>query len=64
VSVNMRRPNIKNETLELPVEIPAHEKWLFDNKTSLQQVTQGIQDAAAGRVVERDFSECLDDDGK
>jgi hypothetical protein len=31
-------------------EIPAKEKWLFDNKTALQQVKQGLQESIAGKV--------------
>jgi hypothetical protein len=32
------------------VEIPAQEQWLFDNKTALKQVKQGLKDSATGRV--------------
>ncbi len=36
--------------LEPQVEIPAREKWLFENKASLQKVRKGMEDAAAGRT--------------
>ncbi len=36
--------------LEPHVEIPAREKWLFNNKAALQQVKQGLEDVAAGRT--------------
>lgn len=39
--------------LEPQVEIPANEKWLFENKTSLRKVKKGLDDAAAGRVKSR-----------
>jgi len=48
--------------LEPLVEIPAHEKWLFNNPTALRQVQKGMEDAAQGRVVKRDFSSYLKDD--
>jgi hypothetical protein len=47
--------------LEPLMEIPAHEKWLFDDSISLKKITQGIQDAAAGKITKRDFSTYLDD---
>jgi len=47
--------------LEPMVEIPAREKWLFDNKMALHQVKAGIEDAAAGKVTKRDFSKYLDE---
>ncbi len=36
--------------LEPNVEIPAKEKWLWENKTALQKVKKGLQDSAARRV--------------
>lgn len=39
--------------LEPFVEVPAREQWLFNNKTALNQVKQGLKDAAAGRVKKR-----------
>jgi hypothetical protein len=39
--------------LEPNVEIPAREKWLFENKSALQSVKQGIKDAVGGRVSSR-----------
>ncbi len=37
--------------LEPFVEIPASEKWLFDNKLALMKVQRGLKDAAAARVT-------------
>lgn len=37
--------------LEPFVEIPARERWLFDNPQALASVRQGLADSAAGRVV-------------
>jgi hypothetical protein len=47
--------------LEPLVEIPAHEKWLFDNPSALRHVQKGIDDATRGKVVKKDFSQYLDD---
>lgn len=48
--------------LEPRVEIPAKEKWLFDKKTALTQVKQGLEDSAAGRVKSRgSFAKFRDD---
>jgi len=37
--------------LEPNVEIPAQERWLWENAAAFQQVTNGLQDSAAGRVT-------------
>jgi hypothetical protein len=39
--------------LEPNVEIPAKEKWLWENKTALQQVKKGLRDSAASRTKSR-----------
>ena len=39
------------------VEIPAREKWLFNNEVALDQLKQGIKDSANGKLKDRgDFS--------
>lgn len=49
--------------LEPNIEIPAKEKWLWENKKALQQVKKGLQDAAAGKVKTRgSFAKYIDDD--
>ena len=49
--------------LEPNVEIPAKEKWLWDNKTALKQVQKGIEDSGAGKTKSRgDFLQFVDDD--
>lgn len=49
--------------LEPYTEIPAREKWLFDNKTALQKVSKGLEDLAAGRLSSRgSFSHFTDED--
>lgn len=48
--------------LEPLVEIPAREKWLFNNPKALQQVQKGISDAVQGKVVKKDFSNYLTED--
>ncbi len=39
--------------LEPNVEIPAREKWLFENKTALQSVKKGIKDATENKLSSR-----------
>lgn len=34
-------------------KIPAHEKWLYENKTALDQVKQGIKDASESKLMSR-----------
>lgn len=48
--------------LEPLVEIPAREKWLFENKAALNQVKKGIQDAADGKITKKDFSQFADEE--
>jgi hypothetical protein len=36
--------------LEPMVEIPAREKWLFDNKAALKSVKQGLEEAKKGEL--------------
>jgi hypothetical protein len=45
-------------------EIPANEKWLWENKKALTQVRKGLKDSAAGRVKSRgSFAKFVDDKG-
>lgn len=45
------------------VEIPANEKWLFENPQALEKVKKGLKDSAAGKVKSRgSFSKYIDDD--
>ena len=37
--------------LEPFMEIPADERWLWENKAALASVMRGIEDARAGRIV-------------
>ncbi len=49
--------------LEPYTEIPAREKWLFDNKAALKKVAQGIKDAASQQVHEKgSFAKYVDED--
>jgi hypothetical protein len=36
--------------LEPYMEIPAQEKWLYENKEALRRVKQGLKDAAEGKT--------------
>lgn len=46
--------NQDNEpSLNLSMETPAREKWLFSNPEVLKRIKQGLTDAAEGRVSER-----------
>jgi hypothetical protein len=49
-SFSVREDKHHRIILEPNVEIPAREKWLFENKSALQSLKQGLKDAAAGRV--------------
>lgn len=52
-----------NIMLEPYSEVPAREKWLFNNKPALKQVKQGLKDAKAGRVSTRgSFATFIDDE--
>ena len=49
--------------LEPYAEIPACEKWLFNNKDALKQLNQGLKDAAEGHVSKQgSVSKFSDDD--
>ena len=49
--------------LEPQVEIPAREKWLFENKTALNKVERGLKDASQGKLATKgNFAEFSDDD--
>ncbi len=49
--------------LEPNVEIPAKEKWLWENKKALEQVTEGLKDSAASRTRSRgSFAQFVDDE--
>lgn len=51
--------------LEPRVEIPANEKWLFENKSAMHKVKKGLEDSAAGRVRKKgSFAKYLDDKDK
>jgi predicted transcriptional regulator len=43
--------------------MPAREMWLFDNETALAKVERGLNDAAAGHLVDKgSFSQYAGDD--
>lgn len=49
--------------LEPFIEIPAKEKWLFDNPKALAKVRQGLEDSAEGRTYNKgSFSQYLEDE--
>lgn len=50
--------------LDPQVTIPAHEQWLFKNKTAASQVKSGLEDAQKGRLVKgrEDFSKYVEKD--
>ena len=52
-SFSISRDEYNRIILEPFVEIPAREQWLLKNKTALNQVKQGLKDAAAGRLKKR-----------
>ena len=45
------------------VEIPASEKWLYDNKEALRRVTTGLEESATGEIRSRgSFAKYANDD--
>lgn len=45
------------------VEIPAREKWLYENKPALKSVKQGLKEAKAGKLHNLgDFTQYLEED--
>jgi hypothetical protein len=50
-SYRVRKQKDGKIVLEPFVEIPAEERWLWENKEALKAVKQGIADAKAGRLV-------------
>ena len=50
-SYRARRQKDGKIVLEPFVEIPAEERWLWENKEALESVRRGIADAKAGRLV-------------
>jgi len=58
VSVDERRRIV----LEPYAEIPATEKWLFDNPDARESVRRGLVDVAEGRVADRGSVSEYDDD--
>jgi hypothetical protein len=54
-SYRARRQPDGKIVLEPFVEIPAEERWLYDNRNALESVRRGIADAKAGRLTRKSF---------
>ncbi len=54
-SYRARRQADGKIVLEPFVEVPADERWLYENKEALESVRRGLSDAKAGRLVRRSF---------
>lgn len=62
-SFSVKKDKDNRIILEPYAEIPLREKWLFDSKTALKKVKQGIKDAASNHISERgSFAEYTDDE--
>ncbi len=49
--------------LEPFTEIPAREKWVFENKLVLKKLSQGIKDASSNHVYDKgSFAKYIDED--
>ena len=48
--------------LDPQITIPAHEQWLFKNKTAARKLKAGLEDVKKGRLVKapEDFSKYVD----
>lgn len=61
-SYHISRDSNGRITLEPFAEIPAREKWLFDNKKAMKQVLRGVKDSAEGKASSRgSFSKYLEE---
>ena len=49
-------------TLTPMVEIPARERWLWDNKNAMAMVQRGLKQSAAGKTKPLDLSTLADGD--
>ena len=58
-SYKVRRRKDGKIELEPFVEIPAEERWLWENKDALAKVKKGIEDARSGRVSRMSFRKHL-----
>jgi hypothetical protein len=58
-SYRARRQKDGRIVLEPFVEIPADERWLYENKEALDSVKAGLTDAKAGRVTRMSFKKYL-----
>jgi hypothetical protein len=52
-SYRARRQADGKIVLEPFVEIPADERWLYENREALESVRRGLTDSKAGRIVSR-----------
>jgi hypothetical protein len=49
--------------LEPFAEIPAREKWLYENEEAMQKVLKGLKDSSEGKISSRgDFSQYMEDE--
>jgi len=58
-SYRARRQKDGRIVLEPFVEVPADERWLYENKEALDSVKAGLTDAKAGRVTRMSFKKYL-----
>jgi len=58
-SYRARRQKDGRIILEPFVEIPADERWLYQNQEALGSVKAGLEDAKAGRVTRMSFKKYL-----
>lgn len=58
-SYRARRQADGKIVLEPFVEIPAEERWLWENKKALESVRRGIADLKAGRLTKTSFKKYL-----
>ena len=58
-SYRVKRRKDGKIVLEPFMEIPAEERWLWDNKEALESLMKGIKDARAGRVTTMSFKKSL-----
>lgn len=58
-SYRVKRQKDGKIILEPFMEIPADERWLWEDKEALESVMKGIEDARAGRLTKMSFKKYL-----
>jgi hypothetical protein len=61
-SFSVKKRSNGSIVLEPFVEIPAREKWLFENKQAMNKVKKGLGQASGKLIDKGDFTQFIDDE--